>query len=519
MTVQMADWGAATSSKERAGQLRALALVAGAGLWLLAVGGRWDLPSAAWLSPILLLHFTRTGGAGSLGLIWLVSIGAAVFWAWQMAVPLQATTMAACAVFGTVYALPYLADRLIVRRGRIGEELLVFPLSVVVSEWIMGVFSPLGTAYGLKAVTQSDHLALLQVTTLTGPYAIGFLIAWLATTVHAIWQRSGDRSLSIRLGGAYVAALALVIVGGEARLAWLDPVGTPSVSMAGLSPGRSATGIAQALAHERVLGGHLPSEADKTALRAAFAVVNDELAAGTRRAAAAGAKLVQWSENGAMLLVDDEAAFLAQASALARETGIYLNVANRVYASEAPFGRDETHLFGPDGQHLWTYQKARPIPGLETYEPGDGRVPVMETPFGRIANVICYDADFPALLTVDTDIMLVPGGDWPEMGRVHTLKMARLRAIENGYALFRQDYFGLSAVFDATGRVIASQDTTGEGPHMMLADVPTVGHPTVYRSVGDVFAWSALGTLLALLALGLSRRPEVRGTPTDARAA
>jgi apolipoprotein N-acyltransferase len=94
----------------------------------------------------------------------------------------------------------------------------------------------------------------------------------------------------------------------------------------------------------------------------------------------------------------------------------------------------KTHLIGPEGNILWTYQKAHPVPGSKSYKRGDGLAPRVRTPCGRLSSVTCYDADFPSM-RVEADLMLVPGGDWPEMGQVHTLKMASLRAIENGYSL------------------------------------------------------------------------------------
>lgn len=125
---------------------------------------------------------------------------------------------------------------------------------------------------------------------------------------------------------------------------------------------------------------------------------------------------------------------------------------------------------------------------------------MVRTPFGRIANVICYDADFPALTRpIRADVLLVPGADWPQIGRVHTLMMARLRAIEAGYSLFRDDMNGLSATFDNEGHVLGAQDTTGGGDHVLTVDMPTRGAATPYARLGDLCV-AALGGL-ALLAL------------------
>nr|WP_240973304.1 carbon-nitrogen hydrolase family protein [Nonomuraea sp. FMUSA5-5] len=210
--------------------------------------------------------------------------------------------------------------------------------------------------------------------------------------------------------------------------------------------------------------GALPRFDPDTVKPESTAVI-DDLFARTRRAAQAGAKIVIWSENAAYVshagLPASHAglpALLTQARSVAHQEHIYLLVADNVHLPNPRDSRDETHLIGPDGTVLWTYQKSHPVPGMEPYRPGNGVAPVVSTPYGRLAGVICNDADFPAMMRADADIMLVPGGDWPEIGRVHTV-MAGLRAIENGYSLVRQDYVGLSAAFDNQGHVLCLAGT------------------------------------------------------------
>jgi apolipoprotein N-acyltransferase len=149
------------------------------------------------------------------------------------------------------------------------------------------------------------------------------------------------------------------------------------------------------------------------------------LSAETRQAARAGAQLIVWSETAAPTLEADKPALLQRVAALARAEGIC------IYATVGvPFEHNETFLFAPTGAELWHYQKNHPVPGLEPIAPVTNDPPVIDTPVGRLSNVICFDGDFPALTRVPADILLLPGWDWPEMGYTHTMKMARLRAIE-----------------------------------------------------------------------------------------
>ncbi|MGW3349992.1 nitrilase-related carbon-nitrogen hydrolase [Nonomuraea rubra] len=497
-----------TSSPAKAAtRRRYLWLGLGLALQLFAVGGRWDLPLAAWLFQIFLLRFLRTGRPWpGLVPVWLVGVAGGLFWAVQLAVPITPLVLVGVVVLGSAALVPFVVDRLLYGRlGAVGR-LLAFPAALTAVAYLMGSFNPFGTAYGLLAVTQHDDLALLQVISVAGPYAIAFLIGAVATAANHVWEHGGSRPAVV-----VAAVLAAVIVGGQARLAFAHAASSPTVRVAGLNPSAAALGEARRLLGTEPTDLRAVSRIEAGTVRAASAVITRQLFDDTRKAAQSGAKIVFWSENAARIRAEDEPSFLAEAAALAREQGIYLNLAANVYLPAAPYGRDQTVLLGPDGKVLWTYQKHHPIPGLENYTPGRGPVPVVDTPYGRLSNVICYDADFPATMRVDADIMLVPGGDWPEMGRIHT-KMASLRAIENGYALVRQDYNGSSQAFDHQGHVLSQQDTTpGDNPPWIV-DVPTRGAVTPYRLAGDVFAWLCAAFTLGAIGAGVRRRSRPGGS-------
>ncbi|MFI6172707.1 nitrilase-related carbon-nitrogen hydrolase [Nocardia sp. NPDC051052] len=489
-------------------RLRYLWLAAGAGLSLFAVNGRWDIPLAAWLVSILLLRFSRSSRvATGVGLVWLVSAGAAMFFLWHVAVPLTGMTALGGLSFGTVLALPYLVDRLLAPRLGTAGSLLLFPLALSACEFLLGVFSPFGTAYGLLADTQYTNPALLQVISLTGPYFVGFLVGALATVVNYLWERRLSWRTA-RVLASYAAVVGVVIIGGSARLAFFPAPTAPTVRIAGLNPSMAAMDAQMKALGQPGLDPMAIPHFDPATVRRESNAVIDGLFADTRQAAGAGAKIVLWSENAARISVPEEPAFLAAAQSLARQEQVYLLVAVNVYLPTAPYGRDETHFIDPDGAMLWTYQKSHPIPGLETYTPGDGKVPVVDTPYGRIGNVICYDADFPAMMHADADIMLVPGGDWPEFGRLHT-QMSSLRAIENGYALVRQDFNGWSAAYDYHGQPISTQNTTVDHDPWIV-DVPTRGTTTIYRLTGDIFSWLCLAGTLVLIGIGIVRTTSSR---------
>lgn len=487
---------------------------------LLAVGARWDIALAAWIGPIFILRFMRDSSlAVGLGLAWALSVVSSVWWNWQLGIPLQLSWLISL-VYGTIFALPFFADRLLTPRLGILGKLLVFPAAFASIEWLMGTFSPLGTSSGLRAITQTDNLPLLQLVSVAGPYSIGFLIGWLATTINLVWEERA-RARARKAAAIYGCILLLTLFGGAARLAFASPP-EEYVRMAGITPSMRAQETARAMIANQPVDHSRPAvpdemkaatgffsskdeleRTDPATARAAYGVVYEDLLAGTREAARAGAKVVIWSETAAAVQSAAELPdLLAKVGELAREENIYINV-----AVGEPFARNQTHLVGPDGAALWAYDKNYPVPVLEPVPPRSSPIPVAQTPFGRLSNVICFDGDFPALNRVDSDIMMIPGFDWPEVGRMHTLKAARLRAIENGYALIRIAYHSQSAAFDRLGNVLATQDTTGPDRHIMYADVPAKGSRTLYNRTGDVLGWlSCAGVLVAIVAVLFRRR-------------
>jgi apolipoprotein N-acyltransferase len=227
--------------------------------------------------------------------------------------------------------------------------------------------------------------------------------------------------------------------------------------------------------------------------------------------ARAGAKIILWPEAVAPVSQEDESALLARASALARTTGTYLDMGIGVLLShpvQSRFGLDEIILIDPKGLVVWRYEEAHPVPG-ELEPPGDGQVPSVQTPYGRLSNVICFDADFPGSIRqagqANVDIMLRPSNDWQAIDPYHT-QVATFRAIENGFSLVTQTSNGLAMAVDDEGQVLSASDYFTTDPQVMVAYVPMQGVHTIYATIGDLFAWLSGAGLVVLIGVALARR-------------
>ena len=485
-------------------------------LWLviaiaisLFAAGRWTIPLAAWLAPVFLLRFVRTQRIiTGLLLTWLVKFAVSTITS-QGTILYPGIVPYAILLFSSlVITFPFLIDRLIGTQLKGFIATLAFPLAYTTLEFLSsnGPFgSFLSTAY-----TQYGNLPLMQLVSVTGIWGITFLIAWFAGVVNWAWEREFAWA-EINYGSlVFGAVLSMVLLGGGARLVFFTPQ-TATVRVAGLSASQTAVAaFSRQMPNETLdllLSGKA-SQADRASARSAFTIIDNDLFNRSQQEAVAGAKIIAWPESsptGAAVLQEDQPALLQQASTLAKQEGVYLNLGLAVFLNETnnpPFLMDEAVLIDPAGNVVWTYEKTHSAPGeAGLFKLGDGKVPVVASPYGRLANVICFDLDFPGMLRqagqAGVDLLLGPSDDWQAIDPAHTQK-AVFRAIENGFSLVRQASKGLSMSVDYEGRVLAASDYFTTDQQVMVAYVPVHGVHTIYATIGDLFAWLCIAGLVII---------------------
>lgn len=104
-------------------------------------------------------------------------------------------------------------------------------------------------------------------------------------------------------------------------------------------------------------------------------------------------------------------------------------------------------------------------------------------------------------------LVVVPSSDWRGIDPYHT-QMARLRAIEGGFSVFRPVRAATSAAFDAYGRMRASMPFFENNSRVFTASVPTERVPTLYAVIGDSPAVLCGSYLLMVWAIAMRGRRE-----------
>jgi len=482
--------------------------LAAAAVLLLFANGANTISLAAWLAPLFLLRFVRTQN-------YVIGLPVAYFlltaeFAFQFRgmVPIPGTAYYVfLMVWGITLVFPYVIDRLLTHRLDGLKATLVFPTAWAATEYLLsnGPFA----SWGSVAYSQYGNLPLLQLVSVTGLWGITFLIGWFAAVCNWLWEaglESGPARRAVWLCGGTIASLILL---GGARMA-LFPPSSRTVRVASISRSELAPELSDATV-QRLFDGNANS-ADLSAFHTWYATHDDDLLARAEREMQAGAAIVFWGEANGFASKQDEAAIVARGAALAAKYHAYLGMAIGVLSfGQKPPLENKMVLIQPNGQIGWEYAKAHPVPGFEAANqvPGDGRMRVLNTPYGRVSSIICFDADFPRLLAqagaLGADVVLDPSNDWRAIDPWHT-QMASMRAVEQGVNLIRQTSSGLSAAYDYQGRRLAAMDHFQTADYAMISQIPTQGVRTIYGRFGDWFAWACLAGLMVLTIMSLRRK-------------
>jgi apolipoprotein N-acyltransferase len=475
------------------------------------------IPLAAWLAPIFLLRFVRTSGRArtALPLIFLayaIGVSIATRGAEPGSVQLLVLDIILFPVIrGLMYTLPYAADRWIGARLGPSARVLVFPLAFTTVDWLMSLGKIINST-GSPAYSQYNNLALMQILSIAGMWGVTFLLMWFASTVNALWEHGFDWRPVRAVVGVFAVVLLAVFLFGGVRLAFFAP-SAPSIEAATITLDDNI--YQQASSGIDWLTFNQSTDAERAAARPQFKATVDQLLARTETALRGGAKIVAWQEGAGTVLEEDKQSTLNRVAALAREYDAYLEVSFGVLTRTQAqhFILNQSILVDNTGAIRWTYDKTYLVFPNESYVfvPGDGKLPMADTAYGRLSTAICNDLHFLPLIRQagknNVDILIAPYNDihpWESEDAV----TAAYRAIENGFSMVRPAGHGISTIIDYEGQILARQNYFTNSSGIMLTTIPVRGVRTVYSRIGDLFAYLCVAGLIFLTGWALFHRKQ-----------
>ena len=459
-----------------------------------------------------------TGAISSLGLVYWTSIVVVQFGglARPIGIAVMVLLCLALALFPSVFG--WMVARW--RRTHGPAAVLLAPVAWVATE-ILRAHTLFDFSWCLLGYSQHASLPIIQIARYGAVYGVSFVVAAVSSTLAflVVERRRGPRTFAV-LGTA--ALLALVWMHGEWRLGQSVP-----------EVGRLRVGLVQASI----------AQDEKWDAAHAWANVDRHLEL-TRRAAAAGARLVAWPESALPFLFDGEPVVAGQLRDLVRQSGLYLLFGNDDREDGAD-GRGRiwvgAKMLDPRGELVLRYHKIRLVPfgeyvpiqsvltlggrfSAKLVQAAGDFTPGEDYALGAVdghpvAAFICYEAIFPDLVREFAArgaqlLVNITNDGW--YGRTSApyqhFAMAKFRAVENERYLVRAANTGISAVVDPRGRVVARTELFDRT--VLVHDVPLLAGTTFYSRRGDVFAWGCLGAAVALLALGVGKGNRERSAPS-----
>ncbi|HEX4006229.1 MAG TPA: nitrilase-related carbon-nitrogen hydrolase [Acidobacteriaceae bacterium] len=389
-------------------------------------------------------------------------------------VPVRVLAIAAPAL---AFACFVAVHRNLVLRGHLLRAAFSLPVLWCAYEFLTELRSPHST-WGNLAYTQMACLPILQIVSITGIWAVSFLV-FLLPSAAAAWFSPAASSRHTRAHRARlvatIAAVYLAVLGyGLARL-HTTPL-EPRVTV-----GLIASDLRQNLS---------PRGAATVRLVAAYAEQIPALAS-------QGAKVIVIPEKLGHIDSDD----LETADAILAQTARATHVFILAGFQHLP-NLNEARLYSPQGKLVATYEKHHMLPAFESdLLPGTTRT-LLDQPSGRCGIEICKDMDFPHLSTQYADdgagLLLVPAWDFVTDGWLHG-RMAILRGVESGFSLARAPKQGILTVSDDRGHVLAERNTGAAPFATLVASVPVAAQRTVYDVTGNWFPLFDVPVALVLL--------------------
>jgi len=212
----------------------------------------------------------------------------------------------------------------------------------------------------------------------------------------------------------------------------------------------------------------------------------------TREAAQQGAQAIIWPELG--LGFDPQVEHTAELQALALETNAYIFIG---YGTDSQQGwRNELVVLSPEGKFLDVYGKNHPSSPGEPPIITSGVYPVYDTPFGRLATLICNDVNYTdtsrQLALLGAQLIAVPTYESAGIA-LEMVAQSVLRAVENRVAVVKADGAYAAAIIDPFGRILDLRDGSPDGAAFALvADVSLGTGNTLYSRFGDWLGWVSL---------------------------
>ena len=485
---------------------------------------------AAWIAPVFLIRFMRNNKWVFAVIVGFITLQIAVFIGVLPLFAMMTTTTSSLKMdswfilvwqvksglllLAPLFLVPFILDKALYKRLPKFAASLIYPSGVVAIELLNSFTTGASHTFG---ESQFALPPLVMTSSLLGVFGLSFLVAWFASMINYLWEEEWNIRKLGYPGLVYIAVMAIMLIYGGIAVSFPEKA-EKNVPIAGITLDHNI--------FERItsFNGNITAILDLNPAEYAKLVSSpqshlDEMRQKTLEAVEAGAEIIVWQETALALESSVADTYLMEMKNLADEKDVYLLISYERLLNETEkkdkLMKNISILFTPEGNIGWEYVKAFPVPGLEEQfsEAGPRNIPYLDTPYGRIGQVICADMVLPQYIKQaaekNIDLLFVPSLDAIAYTPLIAFSSA-YRAVENGFTMIRITGDGHSAVIDPYYRQWAGQNSFEQGSTNFYANVPVVSQKTFYASIGFTFPYFIVLLLISLIVLAIIRAVKKR---------
>jgi apolipoprotein N-acyltransferase len=417
--------------------------------------------------------------------------------------------------------------------------LVVVPSCWLLSEWLRS-WQALGGPWAVYGVSQWQHPAVLALAAVGGVWLISIALVMANVAIVLVigsLPRAGailrsntaspgpaqsgpaQSGAGLRPGFAVLGLVAGLASVGAGPLAFALTPASPAVrqvTVAMVQPGIINNPVQRADASEQ-LTAELSRSGDLSVVRPDLIVWGESSTALDLTLAKNRLQLQEMEslakEDGADLLVNQDTTVPGQGQ---EKVGVLISpagiIGQYIKTRLVPFGE-----YVPFRQQLgWLTKISRAAPS--NMIPGTGAHLLLATDrTGRplpIGVLICFESAFPDMSRVDADKggqLIVYQSATPTFqgtwGPDQHASLGAVRAAETGRPVVQAALTGVTAAFDARGRLLAWMGQSSHGVVTVRLGLPAASARTIYDQLGDYVPWTATGiAILAALVMFANSR-------------
>lgn len=352
-------------------------------------------------------------------------------------------------------------------------SIFLFPALTTILEYLMRNNIDSGTL-GSLAYTQVDFRPLIQMVSLTGIWAVTFLLSFFASTISFFIYFRRSKNHQIQTSIAFFVMLFLLIftlIFGALRLL-NQQIPQDIIKIGVLSIPESIKELKSNHADiSTTIANRFINELPRLKNKGAEIILLPE-------------KILQTNNQNNLLLVR-KFQQAAKDNHVMLVFGLRQNIDNKVYNTE--------FVISPEGKVINQYHKEHMLPASESYYTKGKEIKLVQlSDKSKIGLAICKDMDFitPAInySKKGAGLLLVPALDFWVDAKAHQTP-AIFRGIEGGYSLVRAAQWGLLTITNQYGEIIQTKIVSDKRVVSIIANVPVYKGNTFYAKYGDWFIY------------------------------